>query len=205
MSDGLTLARTHDVIASPERAPRSAWVVAPVQALVTVAVFTGAGAAAGRLWYHLWDVPSGVVSGGQWYTSEAGLRDDFQGVALYVAISGAAGLVLGVLCAWLLDRSELVTLGAVVVGSVLAAYVMLRVGTHYSAPDPHQLAKTAQDGDKLKGALQVTSWPPRGAFTFGALVGLALVYALSLGKTPTEVRSQLPADLATPYAAPPQG
>ena len=91
------------------------------------------------------------------------------------------------LTAWLFDRSELVTLAAVVVGSALAAYLMLRVGVHLSPPDPHELAKTAQNGDKLKGALLVTSWPPKGAFTFGALIGLAVVYAVSIGRTPTEV------------------
>ena len=62
---------------------------------------------------------------------------------------------------------------AVVAGSVLAAYLMLRVGQHLSPPDPHELAKTAKDGTELEGALRVDAWPPRGAFTFGALVGLA--------------------------------
>lgn len=175
MSDGLTQPR------------RSLWVVVPLQALAILVAFTAAGVGAGRLWYHLWDAPSGVVSGGQWYTNEAGLRDDFQGVALYVAIAGGLGLVLGLLCAWLLDRSELVTLVAVLAGSVLAAYVMYRVGTHLSPADPHVLARTAQDGDKLKGALQVTSWPPRGACTFGALIGLACVYAVSMGRKPAEL------------------
>ena len=84
-----------------------------------------------------------------------------------------------------------------IVGSALAAYLMLRVGTHLSPPDPHELAKTAQDGDKLKGALRVTSWAPKGAFTFGALVGLALVYAVSIGRAPTEVRRE-PAHAPTP-------
>jgi hypothetical protein len=192
MSDGLTAPPTYDVRATPERARRSPWVVASVQAVVVVAVFAGVGAAAGRLWYHLWDAPTGTVSGGQWYTSEAGLRDDFQGVAWYVAIAVVAGLVLGILCSWLLDRSELVTLVAVAAGSALAAYLMLRVGTHLSPPDPQEVAKTAKDGVTLKGALQVTSWPPRGAFPFGALVGLALVYALSAGRSPTEVRADTP-------------
>lgn len=190
MSDGLTSPPANPELldARPEAPPRSPWVVVTGQALVTVAVFAAVGAAAGWLWYTLWDVPSGVVAGGAWYTDEAGLRDDFQGVAYYVAIAVVAGLVLGALTAWVFDRSELVTLAAVVVGSALAAYVMLRVGTHLSPPDPHQLAKTAQDGDKLKGALRVTSWAPKGAFTFGALVGLAMVYSISVGRTPTEVR-----------------
>jgi hypothetical protein len=164
--------------------------VVPAQALAVVAAFAAVGAVAGRLWYHLWDVPSGVVAQGQWFTSEAGLRDDFQGVAWYVAISVVAGLVLGVLSAWLLDRSELATLCAVVAGSALAAYVMYRVGTHLSPADPHELAKTAKDGTRLKGSLEVSSWPPRGAFTFGALVGLGVVYVASIGRAPTEVRER---------------
>jgi hypothetical protein len=190
MSDGLIPPPTHDVIASPEPGRRSPGFVVAIQVLVIVALFAAAGYGCGRLWFHLWDAPSGVVSGGQWYTNEAGLRDDFQGVALYVAIATGTGLVLGILCAWLLDRAELVTLVAVVAGSAFAAYVMLRVGTHLSPADPHELAKTAQDGDKLKGALRVTSWPPRGAFTFGSLIGLALVYAVSIGRAPAEVQAQ---------------
>jgi hypothetical protein len=188
MSDGLTAppASPELLDAPPRSAPRSPWLVLPAQAVTIVAVFAAVGAAAGRLWYRLWDAPSGVVAGGQWYTSEAGLRDDFQGVAWYVTIALAAGLVLGILTAWLFDRSELVTLVAVIVGSALAAYLMLRVGTHLSPADPHEVAKTAQDGDKLKGALTVTSWAPRGAFTFGALIGLAFVYLVSIGRAPTE-------------------
>ena len=146
------------------------------------------GALGGWLWYRLWDVPHGVVSGHQWYTSEAGLRDDFAGTGLYVAISVLAGLLLGGLAAWFLDRSELVTLVAVIGGSVLAAYVMLRVGYHLSPADPHELARSAADGTRLDGALRVDSWPPKGAFTFGAVLGLAVVYASTLGQTPPEVR-----------------
>ena len=190
MSDGLTApaARPELLAAPPSGGARSAWLVVPLQAVLVVAGFTAAGLAGGRLWYKLWDVPTGVVADGQWYTNEAGLRDDFQGVAWYVAISVVAGLLLGMVTAWLFDRSELVTLAAVVLGSALAAYVMLRVGTHLSPADPHELAKTAQDGDKLKGALRVRSLAPKGAFTFGALVGLALVYAVSIGRPPAEVR-----------------
>ena len=200
MSDGLTAPPSTSpelLDARPAAAPRPEWVVVLAQALATVAIFAAVGAAMGWLWYKLWDVPSGVVSGGVWYTNEAGLRADFQGVAWYVTIALAAGLVLGMLTAWLFDRSELVTLAAVVVGSALAAYLMLRVGTHLSPADPRELAKTAQDGDKLKGALRITSWPPKGAFTFGALVGLAVVYAASIGRTPNEVRP-LPAPSPAP-------
>jgi hypothetical protein len=210
MSDGLTATRTrehHDPVPDPGRRP--AWVVAALQAAVVLVVFAVVGALAGWLWFHQWDVPSGVASGGQWYTDEAGLRDDFSGVAWYVAISLLAGLVLGALAAWRLDRSELVTLAAVLAGSALAAYLMLEVGQHLSGADPHVLARTAKDGTKLDGALRVRSWPPRGAFPFGALVGLGLVYGVSVSRTPTEVapertpggRGDAPLE---PSSAPPQ-
>jgi hypothetical protein len=205
MPDGLTAHTpppTHEpVVSEPEGSPRPPWVAASLQALVVVVVFGVVGVGCGWLWYHLWDAPSGVVSGHQWYTNEAGLRADFEGVAWYVTIALAAGLVLGILAAWLSDRSELVTLAAVVVGSVLAAYLMLRVGTHLSPGDPHELAKTAQDGDKLKGALHVDPWPPRAAFPFGALLGLALVYLLWSGRSPKEP-AESPAEPSAPYAGP---
>jgi hypothetical protein len=111
-------------------------------------------------------------------------------VAWYVTIALAAGLVLGILAAWLLDRSELATLLAVVVGSALAGYVMYRVGIHLSPADPRELAKTAADGTKLKGTLRVDSWPPRAAFPFGALVGLAFVFLLLSGRAPQEPRGE---------------
>lgn len=190
MPDGLTAPEpppAHPPTASqPGPRPRSSWVVAAVQAVVVVAIFGVVGAACGWLWYHLWDPPSGVVAGHQWFTDEAGLRDDFQGVAWYVTIALTAGLVLGILTAWLLDRSELVTLVAVIAGSVLAAYLMLRVGTHLSPGDPHELARTAKDGTKLEGALSVPSWPPRASFTFGALIGVALVFLVSSRRAPDE-------------------
>jgi len=192
-------------VSEQEDSSRSPWVAASLQGLVIVVVFGVVGVACGWLWYHLWDAPSGVVSGHRWYTNEAGLRADFDGVAWYVTIALAAGLVLGILAAWLFDRSELVTLAAVVVGSVLAAYLMLRVGTHLSPGDPHELAKTAEDGAKLKGALHVDPWPSRAAFPFGALLGLALVYLMSSQRSPKEPeteRTEQPAEPSAPYTGP---
>ena len=191
MSDGLTTTSIHEPLPPPaERPSWSLWKVALVQGLGVVAGFAVAGALGGLLWYWLWDVPQGVVSGHEWYTSEAGLRDEFAGTGWYVAISVLAGLLLGGVAAWFLDRAELVTLVAVVGGSVLAAYLMLRVGYHLSPPDPELLARTAADGTRVDGALRVDSWPPRGSFTFGAVLGLALVYASTLGQTPPEVRRE---------------
>jgi ribose/xylose/arabinose/galactoside ABC-type transport system permease subunit len=185
MPDGLIATVPHEPPdARPERTARPVWVGLLADGLSVVAVFAGAGALCGLLWFRLWEPPRGVVSGHEWYTSESGLRADFEGTGWYVAIAAAAGLLLGVLAAWLCRRSELVTLAAVVGGSVLAAYLMLQVGYHQSPPDPDVLARAAEDGTRLDGALRVDSWPPRAAFPFGALLGLALVYASTLGRTP---------------------
>jgi hypothetical protein len=194
MSDGLIATSTHEPLAAPpDRPGRAAWAGTVLEGLVVVAVFAGVGALGGLLWYRLWDEPHGVVSGHEWYTSESGLRADFASTGWYVVIAVLAGLLLGGLAALLCTRSELVTLVAVVGGSVLAAYVMLQVGYHRSPPDPDVLARAAKDGTKLDGALRVDSWPPKAAFTFGALLGLALVYVGTLGRTPTEVRPEPPA------------
>ena len=191
MSDRLTADPTLEPLdASATGAPRPAWVAASIRAGVIVGAFAASGALAGWLWFHLWEVPSGVVSGGQWYTNEAGLRDDFTGLAWYVAIAVLAGLVLGMLAAWRSSRFELVTLLAVLAGSVLAAFVMLRVGQHLSPADPHLLARDAADGTELKGALRVRAWPPRGAFPFGALLGLAIVYGVSISRMPADLRDE---------------
>jgi hypothetical protein len=190
MSDGLIATSTHEaVLAPPTPSRRPAWVAMVLQGLAVLAAFAGVGALCGLLWFRLWDVPHGVVSGHQWYTSESGLRADFAGTGSYVVIAVPAGLLLGALAAWLCARSELVTLLAVVAGSVLAAYLMLQVGHHRSPADPDVLALTAKDGTTLDGALRVHGWPPRAAFPFGALFGLALVYLGTLGRTPTELRS----------------
>jgi hypothetical protein len=184
MSDGLTAARSHEVAGSPApHSRRSAGAVVCIQAATVLVGYAVAGLLCGWLWHHVWDQPDGVVSGGQWFTSEAGLRADFAAVAWYVSIGVVAGLVLGALSAWLLARSELVTLAAVLAGSVLAGYLMLRLGQHLSPADPHELAKTAADGSHLKGALRVDSWPPRAAFPFGSLFGLSVVFTATVART----------------------
>lgn len=168
---------------------RHPWVPVVGQAVGVLVLFAVAGVGAGWLWQHLWDPPHGVVADHTWYTTESGLRADFAGTGLYVVIALGAGLVVGGVAAFVFDRSELVTLAAVTVGSVLAAWVMWKVGVHASAADPHVLAKTAPNGTKLAGNLHVSGsgrlsvhWHeirvPAAylAFPVGALSSLAVVF-----------------------------
>jgi len=156
-------------------------VVVAAQMTVTMGAFAVAGALSGWLWYHLWTPPRGVVFDHTWYLDpvEAGLRAEFQGTGWYVVVALPAGLIVGALCAYLLDRSELATLVAVAAGSTLAAWVMLQVGLDLSPSDPHTLARTAENGTELPGQLHVSRLPPKLSYPAGALVGLALVYLLT--------------------------
>lgn len=159
--------------------------LAPVlgQAAIILVAFAAAGALCGLVWFQLWTPPLGVVSDGEWLTDEEGLRGDFAGTGLYVVIAGLAGLVLGALCAFLLDRAELVTLLAVVAGAVLAGWLMLQVGLARSPADPEVLAGTAEDGGTLAGQLRIVGDSPLVAFPGGALIGLAAVF-LGVSKRP---------------------
>jgi hypothetical protein len=183
------------VLAGPRRPLRQhPWLPVALQGLAVLVMFTAAGAGAGWLWQHLWDPPTGVVADHVWYTDEAGLRSDFSATGLYVVIALLAGLVVGGLAAVLFDRAEVGTLLAVLAGSALAAWLMWKVGVHYSAVDPHEAAKTAADGTKLPGNLHVSgagrlSWDPRElrvpaaylSFPVGALSALTVVF-LGLSK-----------------------
>jgi hypothetical protein len=160
-----------------------------LQALVVVGVFAVVGAALGGLWYWLWESPTGVVQQKQWYTDEHGLRDQFQGVALYVVLAVAAGLVLAVVFTWVLDRHELLTLLAVTVGALVCGLVIYLVGTTLGPADPQELARTAKDGARLPGALALGGWTPLAACPFAALLASAAVYFLTTRRSPEEVRT----------------
>jgi hypothetical protein len=177
MSGGVT---DHGVVthASPPRPPRSSrqgWQVPAAQAVVTLVLFAGVGALAGRVWWKLWaPAPTGFAYEGDWMVVGEGATAEFAATGWYVVIGVVAGLVLGALAGLLLDRQELVTLVAVAAGSVLAGWVMYRVGVSFSPPDPEPLARTADNGTEFPGRLTVPGKSPYLAFPVGALAGLAM-------------------------------
>ena len=169
----MTYAPVTDV--APARSP---WGPVAVQVALVVGIFAAAGAGCGWLWFRLWDPPQGLVFEGKWYLDEEGMRGVFSGTGLFVAVAAGAGLVLGGLCAYLFDRSELATLLAVSVGAVLATLLMWRVGLSLSPAAPHELARTAADGDRLPGRLEVSGASPFLMLPAIALGALALAFAL---------------------------
>lgn len=155
------------------------------QLLVVLAVTIAAGAVAGLVWEWLWTAPVGVVVEQRWVLDEAGLRDDFSGTGTYIAVAAVAGVLVGALVALVFDRSELVTLVALVVGSVVAGWLMYRVGIALGPADPRALARSAEEGAHLPAQLKVLGRSPFVAFPSGALVGLVVVF-LGLSRRHTE-------------------
>lgn len=154
------------------------------RALLVVVAFAVVGALAGVGWEVLWDAPRGVVYQEQWFLDPSGPDVSFSGTALYVLLALPLGAVLGAAAAFLRGR-EAVTLGSVVVGSLVAGWVMYAVGHALGPPDPQVLAAAEPDFTKIPSDLVLAA---RGdsaspylstafvAFPVGALAGLALVF-----------------------------
>ncbi len=139
-----------------------------------LAIFVGAGAVCGLLWEWLWSPPTGVAYHHEWILDRNGLTVDFSGTGLYVVIAAVVGLVLGLVVALVFDHDEVVTLGALVLGGVLAAGVMWLVGTSLGPPDPHTVAKTAADFEPVAGDLRVHGKGSFLALPMGSLVGATI-------------------------------
>jgi len=163
-----------------------------VQGLTIVVLFVVIGAFCGWLWERLWTPATGIVWQGQWHKglialdpktfaqawSENAHQDVFSGTAIYVVIAVVAGLAVGLFAAFLLDASELVTLGALVVGGLLAGLVAQQVGLHLSAADPNSVAPSAPNGAVLDDRIHLASWGLWGVFPGAALVPLAMVFLI---------------------------
>lgn len=158
-----------------------------LQGAVCVAVFAVAGALGGVLWRHLWSPVTGVVQQHRWFPTpfDAGEQHDFNGDAWYFIVALVSGLVLGLVAALVMRGSELVTLLAVALGSVLAGLLMWRVGMLGNPGDPMQLAKHAADGTKLPSRLHLANAVPLTAYPLGAL-GAVMALFLTTGRAPEE-------------------
>lgn len=159
---------------TPTRHVSPGWVVRDV--LIVLVGCAVVGGLAGLAWETWWTPPSGVVRGHVWYVDFYESRGLFSGTALYVVVGLLGGILVGVTSAYLVDRVELVTLASVAAGSVLAAWLMLQVGTALAPPDPEVLARTAPNKAVLPDTLEVSGDWALGAFPAGAMIGVAVVY-----------------------------
>ncbi|WP_460716488.1 hypothetical protein [Nocardioides dilutus] len=154
------------------------WLTRP---LVLLALYGAGGVGGGYAWRYLWTPPEGVARGGRWVPTpvEEGLQNDFAGVGWYVVVALVLGLALGALTAFALDRAELIGVLVAVLGSVLAAYLVLAVGERLSPPDPDKVAAESADETEIPGDLEFDGWTPLLSAPVGALTALSTVYLLT--------------------------
>lgn len=173
-----------------------------VQFLVAVAVLAAFGALAGVVWQWVWTPPVGVVLDHEWVpVSETSISQQFSATGWYVVVGSIAGLLAGALVALVLDRSPLVTLLGVVLGSLLGAWLMYVVGVALGPADHQELARTAEEGTRLPRALSVSGASPWVALPAGAMVSLALVFlGLAAVHRTAESQRDTPAEDREPAA-----
>jgi hypothetical protein len=150
-----------------------------LEVVAVLAAFAALGALGGYLWTRLWDLPTGVVQGGEWlYRDFPSYERIFSATAVYVVVGVLGGVLLGVVAAFVCRSPELVVLAAVAAGSALAAYVAFRVGVARSPVNPQLLALVVDDGTELRGRLDMPGRSPYVAWPVGALLGLGVTYLM---------------------------
>lgn len=138
-----------------------------------IGAFVLTGLLCGWLWYHLWaPAPQGVV-----YNHVPRFQDDadFRGPGSYFLIAVVAGLLLGLVLTYLLERDEVWTLAAVVVGALVAGGLMAGVGALLGPESAATVAERAEDFDKVSGDLHVPLQTVLTSFPGGALLGSVIV------------------------------
>ncbi len=153
-----------------------------LQAALVVALLAVVGAVAGVVWEGVWTAPVGFVVQNKWYLEPSGPDYEFSGTGWYVVVALLAGAVSAGAMAWFLPRRELTTLVAVAVGSVVAGWVMFKVGHALGPADPQLLAAGQPDLTQIPSSLLVAGGSAYTAFPIGALVALVFVFLVSPGR-----------------------
>ncbi|MDN5893912.1 MAG: hypothetical protein L0H93_07770 [Nocardioides sp.] len=154
--------------------PLRVWIARLRDPLIILATFVLAGLFCGWLWHHLWaPAPTGLAFKGKMYFPDDTI---FRGTGIYMLIAIVGGLVLGALLTWLLERDEVVTLVAVLVGAVLAGLVMGMLGSALGPESPQAAADAlTKDPGNVTGNLTVAPLARWTCFPGAAIVGALLV------------------------------
>ncbi|MFT4084648.1 MAG: hypothetical protein QM638_18885 [Nocardioides sp.] len=164
-------------------------------ALAAAGLFVLGGIVAGLVQHWRWSPPDGMVTQHSWYRGLISLdpltlaqnvdQGVFDGLGWYIASCAVVGLVLGLVVALLLVRSELLSVAAVVLGGLAGGVVARLIAVALAPADPTPLAKSASDGTVLPDTLHLGSW-----WTIVVLpgTGLLALTALFLLITPRRAR-----------------
>ncbi|MFE6645993.1 hypothetical protein ACFVJS_05495 [Nocardioides sp. NPDC057772] len=138
-----------------------------VQVAIIVVAFVVGGLVAGLAAATLWTPPTGMVLDDKWYRGLISIdpptvaqnidQGVFAATAWFSVCAIVLGLLVGIAAAVWLNRSELVTLAALVVAGAAGGGLMLLVTSLLSPEDPNGLARGAADGTVLQDSFQLAS------------------------------------------------
>lgn len=151
--------------------------------LLVLLAYAALGAAAGVVWEAVWTPPGQVIAQHQvYYDSYSSLRRVFTGTGWYVVVGGLASALLALVVSLLARGRELLTLLLVLIGSAIAAGVMVKVGTSLGPADPASIAAHTVKSTPAQGHLSVDGKSVLGVkspyliWPMSSLVVLALVF-----------------------------
>lgn len=155
------------------------------QPLIILVIFAVAGLACGWLWHQLWaPAPTGVG-----YQGRMLFPDDvvFRATGLYLLIAISAGLVLGAVLTYLLERDEVATLVAVVCGALLAGVLMALLGAALGPDSAHAAAEQfSKKPGEITGDLSVEPLALWTCFPGSAVVSALFVLVTFTRRTHPE-------------------
>jgi uncharacterized membrane protein YeaQ/YmgE (transglycosylase-associated protein family) len=146
------------------------------QFVIVVGIFAVVAVVAGVVWEWLWTPAVGTAEQHTWQPTIETVTAEFSSTAWYVVVASVAGLITAAVVGLAFKQGEVVTLVAVVVGSALAAWVMLEVGYSLDPGDPQAAAASAADGTPIPAELMVPGKSPFLAFPASALLALVIVF-----------------------------
>jgi DivIVA domain-containing protein len=156
--------------------------------LLVLLAYAALGAVAGVVWETIWTPPGQVVAQHQvFFDSYASLRRVYTGTGLYVLVAAVASVLVSLVVALLARGRELLTLVLVIVGSAIAALVMLKVGTMLGPADPASIARHTVERTPVHGQLTVegkTLWGVKSPYLIWPMASL-LVLAMVFFAWPT--------------------
>jgi hypothetical protein len=130
-----------------------------VDVLVVLAVAAVLGAVAGFLWPRLVDPVTVTRTANGLVRDETALSEQFDALGWFTVVSAAGGLLLGaVMLAWR-RTDEVLTLGAVLAGAFLAAWLCVEVGLAVGPEDPTVALAHAAVGDTARAAVTLGAEP----------------------------------------------
>lgn len=141
-------------------------------ALILLA-FVVVGVLCGLLWHTWWaPAPEGVAVEGRPYFDDDVVA---RGLGLYVVIGAVAGLVLGIVAAFVFENDEVATVVALLVGAIIAGWLMALVGQWLGPESAVEAAKDTADFEPVRADLSAGWVAPFVAFPGGAMVGAVFV------------------------------